>query len=102
MPYGQGFASMSSPTKELERLILRHELRHFNNPVLTWCADNVMVKSDPAGNLKPDKEKSTEKIDGMVSLIMGLGAAMLAGGVDAGSSVYDERGITFLGDEADD
>ena len=102
MPYGQGFASMSAPTKELERLILRHELQHFNNPVLTWCADNVMVKSDPAGNLKPDKEKSTEKIDGMVSLIMGLGAAMLAGGVDAGSSVYDERGITFLGDEADD
>lgn len=89
--FGQGFASMSPPMKELERLVLSHLLAHGNHPVLTWMADNVVARVDPAGNIKPDKEKSREKIDGVTALIMALARALLYTG-DEGS-VYDERGI---------
>jgi phage terminase large subunit-like protein len=85
---GQGFASMSAPMKELERQILAAGLAHGGNPVLTWMAGNLVAREDPAGNIKPDREASSEKIDGMVSLIMGLARAML----DM-PSVYDERGV---------
>jgi len=76
--FGQGFASMSAPTKELEGLILSGRLRHGGHPVLRWMAGNVAVEQDAAGNLKPSKKKSTEKIDGVVALVMALGRAMLA------------------------
>ena len=74
--FGQGYASMSAPMKELEKLYLGRQLVHNNNPVLKWMADNVMTRTDPAGNIKPDKEKSSEKIDGIVALIMALGLAL--------------------------
>ena len=70
--FGQGFASMSSPMKALEVLIMRGLIGHVGHPVLTWMADNVVARSDPAGNVKPDKGMSREKIDGVVALIMGL------------------------------
>jgi phage terminase large subunit-like protein len=73
--FGQGFVSMNSPTKELLKLVLEERLHHGNNPVLRWMCDNLVVRLDPAGNVKPDKEKSTEKIDGMVALIMALDRA---------------------------
>jgi phage terminase large subunit-like protein len=73
--FGQGFASMSAPTKELERLLLLKALRHGGHPVLRWMADNVAVNQDPAGNIKPDKAKSTERIDGIVALVMAIGRA---------------------------
>lgn len=76
-PFGQGFASMTSPTKDAERLVVDRKLKHGGNPVLRWMASNVAVKQDPAGNLKPDKEKSTEKIDGIVAGIMAHGLAMV-------------------------
>ena len=57
--------------------------------------DNIFIRTDPAGNIKPDKEKSSEKIDGAVALIMALDRAIRCGGNDGGS-VYDERGILFL------
>lgn len=63
---------MSAPTKDLEALIVSKRLRHGGNPVLRWMADNVSVKQDPAGNLKPDKAKSTGRIDGIVALAMAL------------------------------
>lgn len=94
VPFGQGFQSMSAPTKELEKLLLAEEIAHGNNPVLRWMASNVSVKGDPAGNLKPDKEKSRERIDGIVALIMALGRAMLVS--VEGSSVYDSRGVRTL------
>jgi phage terminase large subunit-like protein len=78
VPFGQGFASMTAPTKELERLVLERKLRHGGNPVLRWMASNVAVKQDPAGNLKIDKAKSTERVDGMVALAMAVGRAMVA------------------------
>lgn len=75
VPFGQGYKSMSGPTKDLEALLLSKRVHHGGNPVLRWMADNVAVKQDPAGNLKPDKAKSSERIDGMVALIMALGRA---------------------------
>lgn len=71
--FGQGFASMSEPTKKFETLVLTEKLRHGDNPVLKWMAANVMAEQDAAGNLKPSKKKSTEKIDGIVASIMGVG-----------------------------
>ena len=94
VPFGQGFASMSSPTKELMKLVLEERLAHGGNEPLAWMADNVTVRTDPAGNIKPDKEKSTEKIDGIVALIMALDRAIRNNGGDA--SPYDTRGIIVL------
>jgi len=76
--FGQGYASMSSPAKELEKLMLGRELQHDGHPVLRWCASNVMVETDAAGNIKPSKKKSTEKIDGIVALVMAIGVAATA------------------------
>src|ERR1700761_1775145 len=74
--FGQGFASMSAPTKRLMELVLTETLAHGNNPVLRWMASNVMIAMDPAGNVKPDRSKSREKIDGIVALNMALGRLM--------------------------
>jgi phage terminase large subunit-like protein len=71
--FGQGFKDMTSPTKELEALVLSGKLRHGGHPVLRWMASNVAVEMDAAGNLKPSKKKSTERIDGIVATIMALG-----------------------------
>lgn len=89
--FGQGYKSMSPPTKELGKLILEHKIAHSNNPVLTWMADNLVVREDPAGNIKPDKEKSVEKIDGMVAMIMGLDRALRHEPPER--SVYEDRGL---------
>ncbi len=90
VPTGQGYASMSAPTKELMNLVLGKRLVHGGHPVLRWMADNMVVKTDPAGNIKPDKAKSTEKIDGMVALIMALDRAIRN---PVRQSVYDTRGM---------
>lgn len=92
--FGQGFASMSAPTKELLTLLLGGRLAHGGNPVLDWMASNVAVKQDEAGNLKPDRKRSSEKIDGIVALIMALGRAMVQAGPVG--SVYEERGVVVL------
>ncbi|HUT21179.1 MAG TPA: terminase TerL endonuclease subunit [Anaerolineae bacterium] len=92
--FGQGYVSMSPPMKELERLIMEHKLAHGNNPVLTWMANNLVVRTDPAGNLKPDKEKSTEKIDGMVALVMGLDRALRH--EPPKRSIYETRGLEIV------
>lgn len=92
--FGQGYASMSPPTKELLRLVLERKIRHGGNPVLRWMADNMVVQTDPAGNVKPNKGKSREKIDGMVAMIMGLDRALRGGGVKL--SVYEGRGLRTI------
>ena len=94
IPFGQGFRDMSPPTKELMRLVLEHRLAHGGHPVLRWNMDNAFVRTDPAGNLKIDKQKSTEKVDGAVALVMALDRAMK--NQNGGGSVYDERDMTFL------
>lgn len=72
VPLGQGFRDMTAPTKETMRMVLAKEINHGGHPVLRWNAENLMVREDPAGNLKPDKEKSKERIDGVVALIMAV------------------------------
>jgi phage terminase large subunit-like protein len=94
VPFGQGFKDMSPPTKELMRLTLAHKLVHGGNPVLRWMMDNVFVRTDPAGNIKADKEKSTEKIDGAIATIMALDRTLRNQRSD--ESVYDQRGLLIL------
>jgi phage terminase large subunit-like protein len=72
VPIGQGFAGISAPTKSLEQAILSKRLRHDGHPVLRWCVGNVAVEQDSAGNLKPSKAVSTERIDAVVALIMAV------------------------------
>ena len=86
--FGQGYASMTAPTKELERLLLDGKLRHGGNPVLRFNASVVAVEQDAAGNLKPSKSKSLARIDGITALCMALGRAMVQ---DFGGSVYDQE-----------
>lgn len=95
VPFGQGFKDMSPPTKELMKLVLEQKIAHGGHPVLRWNMDNIYIRTDPAGNIKADKEKSTEKIDGAVATIMALDRAIRCGN-DGGASVYDERGILFI------
>jgi len=92
VPFGQGFKDMSPPTKELMKLTLEQKVAHGGHPILRWMMDNIFIRSDPAGNIKADKEKSTEKIDGAVATIMALDRAIRCGN-DRGASVYDSRGL---------
>ncbi len=92
--FGQGFRDMTSPTKEWEKLVVSGKLRHGGNPVLRWMASNVAVEIDAAGNLKPSKKKSTERIDGIVAGVMALGRSLLS---TEPKSVYENRGLLILG-----
>lgn len=78
--FGQGFASMNAPTKRVMELVMTGELAHGGNPVLRWMASNVIVQKDPAGNIKPDKGKSRDKIDGIVAMIMAVSRVMASMG----------------------
>ena len=92
--FGQGYRSMSSPTKELERLILDKKIAFNDNPVLMWNFNNLAVEIDASGNIKPSKKKATEKIDGCVALIMALDRAIRCGAPT--KSVYDTRGLLVI------
>lgn len=96
VPFGQGFKDMSPLSKELMKLALEGRLAHGGHPVLSWMVDNIHVRTDPAGNIKPDKQKSTEKIDGVVATIMALDRAIRGGNPNTPTSVYDERGLLVL------
>ena len=91
--FGQGFLSLAAPTAELERLVISRSLWHGGHPVLRWNASNVAVRQDPAGNIKPDKERSRERIDGISATVNALGRAMAG---DGGRTIYDDhRLFTF-------
>ena len=94
VPFGQGFASMSVPTKEFYRLLMEGKIIHGGHPVMRWMAGNVVVDTDPAGNIKVTKAKSKEKIDGIVAAIMALDRAVRH--ESEGRSVYDTRGIILI------
>lgn len=82
----QGYATLSEPTKVLERLVVAGKLRHGGNPVLRWMASNVAVDIDPAGNIKPSKAKSTQRIDGIAALVTAMSRGVRVG---VTTSVYD-------------
>ena len=91
-PFGQGYASMSTPTKTFEAGVLSHQITHDGNPVLRWMLSNVALARDPSGNIKPDKSKSSQKIDGISAAIMALGEKMS----EYKEEIYDRRGIRTL------
>ena len=86
---------MSPPTKELMKLTLEQTLAHSGHPVLRWMMDNIFIRRHTPVNIKPDKEKSTEKIDGAVAMIMALDRVIRCGCVSE-ESVYDTRDMLVL------
>jgi phage terminase large subunit-like protein len=92
--FGQGYVSMSAPMKELNGLILSQRIHHDADPVLRWMVSNVAVEQDAAGNIKPSKKRSKEKIDGVVALVNALGVAITK--TADPRSVYSERGLLTL------
>jgi len=90
----QGARSLSEPMKLLEALVLEKQFNHGGNPVLRWMAANIAVRTDPNENIAPDKEKSSERIDGIVALIMALSRAIAE--VEQGPSVYESRGVLVI------
>lgn len=88
---GQGFASLSEPSKMLERLVLSRRLDHGGHEVLRWMAENVAIQPDPAGNIKPAKDKSSEKIDGISALVDAIFVHL--NGEPESASVYEQRGL---------
>lgn len=91
-PFGQGYASMSTPTKAFEAGVLGKSITHDGNPVLRWMLSNVAIARDPSGNIKPDKSKSSQKIDGISAAVMALGEKMS----EYKEDVYAHRGIRTL------
>lgn len=89
--FRQGFISMSPAVKQTETLILGRKLAHGGNPVLRWMMTNVVMEMDPAGNIKPAKNKSNARIDGLVAMFIAIGRATAT--ADDGPSVYETRGI---------
>jgi len=87
----QGWKSLSDPTKELMAWVLGQKLNHLNDPVLNWMAGNVAVWSDAAGNIKPDKQKARERIDGIAALVNAIFLAL-----SRTYSVYSSRGILSI------
>ena len=87
--FRQGYVSMNEPSKEMEKLVAKHKLVHFGNPVLRWMATNVQIESDKHENIKPVKpdKDSPQKIDGIVALVMGVGLSIME--KDEGDSVFD-------------
>ena len=90
------FVLVFPPTKELMKLTLEKRIAHGGHPVLSWMMDNIHIRTAPAGNIKPDKAKSTEKIDGAVAMVMALDRCIRNEGVNSEKSVYNERGLLIL------
>ena len=86
----QSIRNLTHATKTFEALIFDRKLRHDRNPVLRWTVTNVVAREDGEGNIKPDKDRSPERIDGVSAIITGLAIALIA---PPGGSVYDGRGF---------
>jgi phage terminase large subunit-like protein len=94
--FGQGFASMSAPCKEIERAILGRQFRTGGDPILRWNIANIRVEPDAAGNTKFAKHKSVGKIDGGVAVAMAIGRALTN---EAGPTIYERarpEGFLFV------
>ena len=93
---GQGIPSFAAPTQEVERRVLEGSLAHGGTPILRWMVGNVAVEQDSAGNRKPSKGKSREKIDGVVALVMALGRAMVAQPAETSVTAYQDHGLLLV------
>lgn len=91
----QGFKTLSEPSKDLEARIVEHQVRHMHNPVLRFCVSNAVITRDAAGNIKPDKEKATGRIDGVVATVMALNR--LGGTVPTTGSYLSQGPAVVLG-----
>lgn len=87
-PFGQGFKDMGPAVDKMETMLLEKQVMHDGNPVLTWCAANAVIASDPAGNRKIAKDRATGRVDGIVAAIMACGVMK-----HESQSVYEQRGI---------
>jgi phage terminase large subunit-like protein len=74
--FGQGYRSMSYPTKKLEEMVTNKQLKHNGNKAMRWMVSNIMIERDAADNIKINKAKSSDKVDGPVSLVMALGTML--------------------------
>jgi len=92
----QGYRTLSEPSKKLEALVVSKKLRHNGNDLLNWCVSNAVIDTDPAGNIKPSKATSTERIDALAALVTALAAWMHKENTNSGPSVYEERDLTWL------
>jgi phage terminase large subunit-like protein len=86
--FGQGYASMSPAAKEFEKLVLGGQIVHGGHELLAWNAANVAIEQDPAGNIKPSKAESTERIDGIVAAVMAVGRATAAQDTSVGGQLF--------------
>ncbi len=93
VPVRQGWVTMSPALKQLEKEYLSKELKHGNNPVLSWMAANLVVKQDSAGNYTPDKARSIDRIDGIVALCMAISRQINSRDTE---SVYESRGLLTI------
>jgi len=91
--HGQGYKDQSPPTKEFLKLILSQKIQHDGNPVLRWCISNLVVEIDSAGNVKPSRRRSTEKIDLAVSGIMALNGCLVNPVEPPFQSVYEGKSV---------
>jgi len=92
--FRQGAKSYNPPMQDLERVYIAGKLCHGGDPVLAWCASNLVPRRDENLNLAPDKKRSADKIDDMSALLMAWGRAIVADGL--GPSVYETRGVIAL------
>ena len=90
----QGYFSLNDPTKTLHELIMARKIRHDGHPVLRWHASNAVARRDSAGNIKLDKEKSKQRIDGMAALVNAVAGAIAHPAEP--ECVYDKRGVLIL------
>lgn len=91
----QGFITLSGPSKELESFVVSQKLQHGGHPILRWCAGNVAADEDAAGNIKPSKAKSTERIDGIAGLVTGLALALSHVEEEAPVSPWDDPNYQY-------
>jgi len=98
VPVGQGFAALSSPAKLLEAHVAAGLVHHDANPVLRWMVANAVVEVDAAGNIKPSKARSAEKIDGIAAWCDAL-CVWMGAEPEPEPSVYEKRGFLILGQD---
>lgn len=90
----QGSKSMSEPAKDILVKVKKGELCHGDHPVLRWCADNLVMVVDANENIRPDKDKATDRIDGVVALINAWNR--IVNNIDEGPSVYEQAGLEII------